>query len=84
MSSSSSWTQQKGDPFEHGLAKILFDLTIMLGNIIYEPIIYGNANIDYCYCYIRQMIENHTINVLVLFGILNSRFIVIINFAYIT
>ena len=30
--------------------------------------------------------ENHTINVLVLFGILNSysRFIVIINFAYIT
>ena len=28
--------------------------------------------------------ENHTINVLVLFGILNSRFIVIINFAYST
>jgi hypothetical protein len=55
MSSSSSWTQQKEDPFELGLAKILFDLTIMLGNIIYEPIIYGNANKDYCYCYIRQM-----------------------------
>ena len=51
----------------------------MLGNTIYEPIIYGNANEDYCYCYIRQM---RTINVLVLFGILNSRFIVIINFAY--
>jgi hypothetical protein len=43
MSSSSSWTQQKEDPFEFWLAKILFDLTIMLGNTIYEPIIYGNA-----------------------------------------
>ena len=53
MSSSSSWTQQKEDPLELcGLAKILFDLTIMLGNTIYEPIIYGNANKDYCYCYI--------------------------------
>ena len=30
-------------------------LSIMLGNTIYEPIIYGNANKDYCYCYIRQM-----------------------------
>jgi hypothetical protein len=55
MSSSSSWTQQKEDPFEFGLAKMLFDLTIMLGNTIYELIIYGNANKDYCYCYIRQM-----------------------------
>jgi hypothetical protein len=45
MSSSSSWTQQKEDTFKLGLAKILFHLTIMLiGNIIYEPIIYGNAN----------------------------------------
>ena len=53
MSSSSSWTQRKEDPFELRLAKILFDLTIMLGNTIYEPIIYRNSNKHYCY--IRQM-----------------------------
>ena len=46
---------KKSAAMHHGIVTIP-PLTIMLGNIIYEPIIYGNANKDYCYCYIRQMI----------------------------
>jgi hypothetical protein len=42
--------QRKEDPFEH------YQKFYLTGNTIYEPIIYGNANRDYWYCYrIMQM-----------------------------
>jgi hypothetical protein len=42
--------QRKEDPFEH------YQKFCLTGNTIYEPIIYGNANKDYWYCYrIMQM-----------------------------